>query len=410
MEAPKTLQPGQKHKKMPSGKCTRRLRNTEFCNTYIYIYVRSKNMYRNRCANKSRLYTKQEHTASARWAHGLTHERSSHGCTGNRMLSKHERNYGLGMDALVTVCPPNTNGIMVWACVQWSPYGLETRMELWFGHGCTGHRMLSTHERNYGLGMYAVVTVWSRNTNGIMVWACMHWSPYALDTRTELWFGHGCTGHRMLSTHERNYGLGMYAVVTVWSRNTNGIMVWAWMHWSPYALDTRTEIMVWACMQWSPYGLETRTELWFGRVCSAHGHRMLSKHERNYGLGMDALVTVCPPNTNGIMVWACVQWSPYGLETRMELWFGHGCTGHRMLSTHERNYGLGMYAVVTVWSRNTNGIMVWACMHWSPYALETRTELWFGRDTNLLALAVFREGRKLQNCSIHCQGQRKQPS
>ena len=146
------------------------------------------------------------------------------------MLSKHERYCGLSMAALVTVCSRNTNVIMVWAWMHWSPYALETRTILWFGHGCTSHRMLSKHERYYGLGMDALVTVCSRNTNVIMVWAWMHWSPYALETRTLLWFEHGCTGHRMLSKHERYYGLGMDALVTVCSRNTNDIMVWAWMH------------------------------------------------------------------------------------------------------------------------------------------------------------------------------------
>ena len=82
---------------------------------------------------------------------------------------------------------------------------------------------------------------------------------------------------------------------------------------------------------------------------------MLLEHERNYGLGMDAVVTVCSWNTNGIMVWA---W--------MELWSGHGCSSHRMLLEHKQNYGLGMDAVVTVYSWNTNGIMVWAWMLWSP--------------------------------------------
>ena len=51
---------------------------------------------------------------------------------------------------------------------------------------------------------------------------------------------------------------------------------------------------------------------------------MLSKHERYYGLGMDALVTVCSRNRNVIMVWAC------------------------MLSKHERYYGLGMDVLVFV--------------------------------------------------------------
>ena len=105
------------------------------------------------------------------------------------MLLEHERNYDLGMD------------------------------QLWFGHGCSGHRMLLEHEQNYGLGMDALVTVCSWNTNEIMVWAWMLWSPYALGTRTKLWFGHGCSGHRMLLEHERNYDLGMDALVTVCERN-----------------------------------------------------------------------------------------------------------------------------------------------------------------------------------------------
>ena len=77
----------------------------------------------------------------------------------------------VGMDALVTVWSWNTNGIMVWAWLLWSPYAVR-----------------------------------SWNTNGIMVWAWLLWSPYAPGTRTELWFGHGCSGHRMLLEHERNYG------------------------------------------------------------------------------------------------------------------------------------------------------------------------------------------------------------
>ena len=83
---------------------------------------------------------------------------------------------------------------------------------------------------------------------------------------------------------------------------------------------------------------------------------MLWEHERNYDLGMDALVTVCSWNTNGIMIWAWML-----------------C--HRMLLEHERNYDLGMDALVSVCSWNTNGIMIWAWMLWSAYALGTRTEL-----------------------------------
>ena len=97
---------------------------------------------------------------------------------------------------------------------------------------------------------------------------------------------------------------------------------------------------------------------------------MLSKHERYYGLGMDALVSVCSRNTN-VMVWAWMLWRAYALETRTLLWFGHGCTDERMLSKHERYYGLGMDAfgtdalvsrmrwktdVMTVWVWSKNGL------------------------------------------------------
>ena len=54
-------------------------------------------------------------------------------------------------------------------------------MELWFGHGCSGERMLLEHERNYGLGMDALVIALP-------------------GTRTELRFGHGCSGEPMLVT------------------------------------------------------------------------------------------------------------------------------------------------------------------------------------------------------------------
>ena len=55
-----------------------------------------------------------------------------------------------------------------------------------------------------------------------MVWAWMLFSPYDFGTRSESWFGHGCCGERMLLEHERNYGLGMDALVTVCSWNMNG--------------------------------------------------------------------------------------------------------------------------------------------------------------------------------------------
>ena len=184
-----------------------------------------------------------------------------HGCFGQRMLREHERYYGLGMDALVRVCSWNTNVIMVWAWMLWSAYALGTRTLLWFGHGCFGQRMLSEHERYYGLGTDALVSVCSGNVNVIVAWAWMLWSAYALGTRTLLWFENGCFGQRMLSDHERYYGLRVDALVSVCSRNTNVIMVW-----------------VWAWMLWSAYALGTRTLLGFEHGCFSQ--RMLSEHER----------------------------------------------------------------------------------------------------------------------------------
>ena len=48
---------------------------------------------------------------------------------------EHERDYDFGMDALVIVCSWNTNGIEIW-------------------HGCSGNRMLFEHERDYDLAWY----------------------------------------------------------------------------------------------------------------------------------------------------------------------------------------------------------------------------------------------------------------
>ena len=224
---------------------------------------------------------------------------------GNRMLLEHERYHGLGMDALATVCSWNTNVIMVWAWAHCQPYALGTRTLSWFGHGRIGNRMLLEHERYHGLG------------------------------------------NRMLLEHERYHGLSMGALPTVCSGNTNVSMVWAWMLLQPYALGTRTLS-------------------WFGHGCS--GNRMLLEHERYHGLSMGALPTVCSWNTNVIMVWAWMLWQPYALGTRTLSWFGHGCSGNRMLLEHERYHGLGMGALATVCSWNTNVIMVWAWMLWQAYA------------------------------------------
>ena len=180
---------------------------------------------------------------------------------------------------------------MVWAWMHWSQCARGPRTSLWFGQECTGHRALVDHERYYGLGMDAPVTVCSWTTNVIMVWARMHWSPCARGPRTLLWFGHGCTGHRVFVDHERYYGLSMDAPVTVCSWTTNVIMVWARMHWSPCARGPRTSLLVWARMHGPPCARGPRTLLWFGHGCT--GHRVFVHHERYYGLSMDALVTAC---------------------------------------------------------------------------------------------------------------------
>ena len=89
--------------------------------------------------------------------------------------------------------------------------------------------MLLESERNHGLGMPALVSVCSWKANAIMVWACLLWLAHTLGTPTESWFA-------MLLEHEWDYGLGMDALLSVCSWNTNRIMVWAWMLWLAYAL------------------------------------------------------------------------------------------------------------------------------------------------------------------------------
>ena len=115
------------------------------------------------------------------------------------MLLEQERNYGLGMDALVIVCSRNTN--------RNNGLGMDALVIV-----CSWNT-----NRNNGLGMNALAIACSRNTNGIMVWAWMLWSSYALGTRTLLWCGHGCSGHRMPLEQERFYGLGIIALVIVCS-------------------------------------------------------------------------------------------------------------------------------------------------------------------------------------------------
>ena len=43
--------------------------------------------------------------------------------------------------------------------------------------------------------------------------------------------------------------------------------------------------------------------------------------EKYADLGMDVKVTICSWNTKEIRVWAWMQWEPYALGTRRQLWF-----------------------------------------------------------------------------------------
>ena len=85
---------------------------------------------------------------------------------------------------------------------------------------------------------------------------------------------------------------------------------------------------------------------------------MLLARERYCGSGMDALATVCSDALATVCSWharvivvcawmlwspyVLMLWSPYALGTRALLWFGHECSGHRVLLELERYYGFGI--------------------------------------------------------------------
>ena len=72
-----------------------------------------------------------------------------------------------------------------------------------FGHGCSGNRMRSEHERYHALGVGVVAVGCTRNTNVIMVWRRVLPQSDALGTRTSSCFGHGCCRNWMHSEHKR---------------------------------------------------------------------------------------------------------------------------------------------------------------------------------------------------------------
>ena len=94
-------------------------------------------------------------------------------------------------------------------------------------------RALLQHRRYCDLGMGSVVTGCAR-------------------TRTLSRFGHGCFGnwmrvgketciflgmHAHAPEHTQSDGVGKDALVIVYTRNTNAILVWAWTLWYPDALE-----------------------------------------------------------------------------------------------------------------------------------------------------------------------------
>ena len=134
------------------------------------------------------------------------------GCSSHRVLLEHERNRGLGMDAPVTVFSLKRKEL--WFGHGCSSHCILLEHKRRLGHGCSSHRILLEHEQKYGLGMDALVTVLSWKPTGIMVGTGCSRHRILLK-RTELWFGHGYSGHRILLEHERNYGLSMAPAVRV---------------------------------------------------------------------------------------------------------------------------------------------------------------------------------------------------
>ena len=71
--------------------------------------------------------------------------------------------------------------------------------------------------------MDALVSAFTRNTNVIMVWAWMLWLAHLLGMQTLIWVGHD-------------------ALVSAFTQNTNIIMVWAWMLWLSFTWNTNVVI------------------------------------------------------------------------------------------------------------------------------------------------------------------------
>ena len=191
---------------------------------------------------------------------------------GKRLRSEHGCCYGMGTGALVVALT-------------------KQRTLSWFGHACPGKRTHSEHGCYYGMGMGALVVALSKR-------------------RTSSWFGHACSSKRTHSERGRYYGL-------LWSWNSINDERYFGLGMVALVMELN----------------KRRTLLWFRHACSSK--RMPSRHERYDGLDMDA------PGMEFI-------------KRRMLLWFGqHALVIELLQLNDEREYGLGMDALATVCIKHT---------------------------------------------------------
>ena len=99
---------------------------------------------------------------------------------------------------------------------------LGTGTLLWFGHECSGYRMLWEHARNYGLGMDAVVIGCTRNTN-----VSIPLPPHIPPTQSSETSQNRVRKSPRLLKHERYHGLGKDESSDAVELNI--MMAWAWM-------------------------------------------------------------------------------------------------------------------------------------------------------------------------------------
>ena len=97
----------------------------------------------------------------------------------------------------------------------------------------------------------------------------MIWSPYALGTRTKLWFGHGCSGQPMLLEHVLNYGLGKDALISLYALAEHDLAAYA---------GGRAKVLENPTAKYAPW-TNFHTELWVcarrARALGAPGAKLL---------------------------------------------------------------------------------------------------------------------------------------